>query len=456
MFGALLFHFFFTCVKVKSPLEGGSFPRFFEKATFLAAAAFCVYSILVFWGPLTHPGNIPGRLIMDIGYAFPYKCVWIESLKKLYPAFWMPYSSLGQPFLAMASPGAYSPFNFLYFFEPPAYAFTLSYCLHFFLGAFGTYLFIRTLGCQWLGACLGGFSFAFSGFFMGHLYAGHSSIVNAASWIPSILYGLRVFAARRQASGLIFGSAAMGCCILEGMPQINMYAMMLAGFFMGWSLVSEKLGWKRFLAGVVFFLALSISAGLCQLAPTYQFSRLSERWAWGTSDLMKEYFSLANFRLLVQPFFTGGPGTFAGTWGYHEIILYVGLVPLFLALTGLMSLFRKRPMVLWLGAVILLSTMLAMADATPFTHCVYTVFSRFLPGFSHNRSVNRISVLTTFALACLAGMAVDEWSRFWKAKAIPGFIKLLPAYLIPAALLAGTLQDLYRFDMRAYGTIFRG
>ncbi len=428
----------------KTGLDAG-YGRIFEINSIYACGLFALFTALFLWPFLTHRDWIPGN--GDMEFIWPYRYVWIESLKRGYPMLWNPYSSLGQPFLANCNPQVFAPFNFLFFFLPTSYGFTWSYFFHFLIAAFGTYLFIRGLGTGWTAACLGGLAFAFSGFFMGHfLFGGHNS-VNGAAWLPLVLYGLKRFLDLRQFSALLLSSAAFGCLSLDAMPQYVFYTLMITGFFLVWTWISGGINWKGLLKTEVLFIAMSFSLGLCQLAPTFQMAQLSNRWSWNMKEIMRDCFVPENFRFLISPFSMGIPEhDYHGTGGYAEVIIYIGVIPIILAFFGFWGLL-KRPMVRWFGLVAVLSMLLAMADSTPFTHYVYMFFSKILPGLSHNREVSRIMVLTAFALACLAGLALDAWTRYWRQKpGLPGLSRAFLVFWVPAFLLLGTAVDLYRFD----------
>jgi hypothetical protein len=419
---------------------------FFEKDTLYASILFALFILAMLWSPLTHPGSTPGGF--DMTGEVPFRWLWIESLKNFKPVFWDPYSSLGQPFLAMASPGAYAPFNFLFFLiQPISYAFTWIYVIHFFMAALFTYLFIRGLGCGWKSACMGALAFTFSGFFMGHYFWGHPNMVWAAQWMPMYLYGLQRYVNRRAFSGLFLAAVAMGLSILEGMPQINMYEMIIGGLWLGWAWLGRKINWKELLGAEAILIFLSFSIGLCQMAPSYQFAHLSVRWTWHLPDILTDVFLPQYFHFFINPFFQGGPGhgDYQGTWGYQEVVAYIGLAPLFLAVAGFFRLMFKRPLVWWFALVALWGTVLAMADSTKVTFYIFLFFYKFLPGFCHNRSVSRILLLTEFALSCLAAMGLEAWMDYWRRKFPPGWARKLLTQWIPLAVLVLTAVDLGHF-----------
>ena len=62
---------------------------------------------------------------------------------------------------------------------------------------------------------------------------------------------------------------------------------------------------------------------------------------------------------------------------------------------------------------------------------------------------SRIMILATLALASLAGLGLEAWTAYWRRKNLsnPGW-RLFLVQIIPLALLAATVLDLYRFDLK--------
>ncbi len=423
-----------------TPFQIGSF------ASLLVLALFALMSALFLWSFLTHPTWVPGS--GDMAFVWVYRHAWIEGLKRGYPMLWNPYSTFGQPLLANCNPQDYAPFNFLFFILSTSYAFTWSYFFHFVIAAWGAYLFIRSLGSGALGACLGGLAFGFSGFFMAHfVWGGHNSI-DGATWLPLVLYGLKRFVDSRRFSALLVAAGAFGLGALDGTPQYALYTLMAAGFFLLWAGVWGQLDWKGFAGASIAFLGMGLSLGLCQLAPTFQLSRISERLLWTRENIMRDAFVPSNLHFLINPFFAGTPDNYHGVGGYAEVCIYLGIIPFCLALAALATLW-KRPWVLWLGLTVLLSFCLAMADTTLLTHYVYNLFAGIIPGLSQNRQPSRILVVTALALASLAGLALDAWVGFWRGKpSLPHPARRTLALGIPLLLIGATAVDLCRFDSK--------
>jgi hypothetical protein len=94
--------------------------------------------------------------------------------------------------------------------------------------------------------------------------------------------------------------------------------------------------------------------------------------------------------------------------GGHELIIYLGLIPLILAPFGLTGQNRWT----WFYAALLLFTILfALGPATP----VHNLFYQFAPGFRWIRTPARIFFVGSLAISVLVGFAVErlitvEWS----------------------------------------------
>ncbi len=424
-----------------------------DSASFLAAVLYLLFITAILWEPLCHPREVWG--LQDMGFVYPFRHFWVESLKSGDPALWEPFASLGQPLPETMYLSVFSPFSLLYFFLPLSWAMTWVSFAHLFLAAFGTYLFIRTLGGGVWGSFLGGMAFAFSSFFLAHAYAGGINMVWAASWFPLVLFFLKRYCEDSKISRLAIAGILMGLQILEGHPQMTFYSFMMIGFFLLIFWFRKIISfWKLILGGVsVSFLSALLSP--CLWIPSWQFIRLSNRWGWTYKDIMTDFTNLGNFRYFIDPFFRGSPQDrtyeVTGHWGYHEMATYMGLIPILLAVCGLF-LVRRKLMIGWFWLLTVLFTLLAMADSTPLTHRVFQFFYDYFPGFSHNRSVARIMLLSLFCLSCAAGLSLNELVDLWNHR-LKVFslgkrrLVLALAATLQVLLLADTAGDLWQYDI---------
>jgi hypothetical protein len=199
------------------------------------------------------------------------------------------------------------------------------------------------------------------------------------------------------------------------------------------------------LISIVISLLLGFGLAAIQLAPTWELKERSQRaevggrhdpgyghippwylvqvvtpWMWYAPDVDADL-ALQTPRRLTYPAATNKV----------EAHLYFGLLPLFMALGGLVLRWRTRmgipqPFVIWLTL-----GLVAMVYATGWLLPV----TRHLPGFSFFMGPGRYGIITTLAVALLAGLTLDDWLRSVRSKSVRA--------LIIVAVLGVTLYDLW-------------
>jgi len=117
--------------------------KWVRSTDFLAGLALFFASLLFFYD------LFKGRYLLterDLGpYFIPPRFFWVESIKHFDFPLWNPYQFSGHPFFANPQHALLYPFNGLFFLLPFDVAFNGIIILHFFLGGFFTYLFVRDL-----------------------------------------------------------------------------------------------------------------------------------------------------------------------------------------------------------------------------------------------------------------------------------------------------------------------
>jgi hypothetical protein len=180
------------------------------------------------------------------------------------------------------------------------------------------------------------------------------------------------------------------------------------GFYLLGSWLFRCVSFKTFLFSglglAVAFLALAALA----LLPQSEYAMLTNRWGWHYGDIMDNWVapdSLPTFLLPLRgsPFDSTG---FKTVKSYHETCNYIGYFPLLLFFSGFF-LFRKIPKVLWFSLTVLFFTLMAMGIANPISKAIFDFFYHFVPGFNHHRTIGRIMVISTFFMACSAGLIMD-------------------------------------------------
>jgi hypothetical protein len=154
---------------------------------FLAGLTFFFVSLFFFYD------LFKGRYLLterDLGpYFIPPRFFWVESIKHFDFPLWNPYQFSGHPFFANPQHAILYPFNGLFFLLPFDVAFNAIMVLHFFLGGFFTYLFLKELKVNSTGALISGLIFMLSGY----LLSVHSllTILLSSVWLPLIMMFFR-------------------------------------------------------------------------------------------------------------------------------------------------------------------------------------------------------------------------------------------------------------------------
>ena len=108
-------------------------------------------------------------------------------------------------------------------------------------------------------------------------------------------------------------------------------------------------------------------------------------------------------------------GDYWGYANYWEDAIYIGLLPLLLAIGALLGSLRRkqgaeqmgRHLTWFLGGLIVLSLLLALGKNTP----VFPWLYRHIPTFAMFQAPARWLIWSEFALALLAGMGVERWRQ---------------------------------------------
>ena len=370
--------------------------------------------------------------------------------------FWNPYLFSGSPFVTNIQASMFYPLGFLYDLVPPSIAYGYSTMIHCALGFCFMVLFMRSLTVNRAGSFFGAVVFAFNGYFMGHLYAGHLSFMQTYLWIPLVFLFLHRFTLSKRFTASVAAGLILGFQILGGFPQITFYTLIASTLFMLYGIASR---WSRqsgsemvkVASGLVVCLFLGFCLSAVQVLPTLEYSRLSTR-AGGISYAMATYESLNPKELLafLVPDLYGNPvdQTYWRSrefWHFWESCGYVGILPLFL-------LFVKgdRPEKKWEGGFFLFLAALAVFLALGKYNPLYPFIYR-MPGFNSFRIPAQIIFLYVFSVAVLSGIGLGSiadggWS-FRRGYA-------LFAWLTGGVLLLAVLS-LHLFPFHFYSFLFK-
>lgn len=327
-------------------------------------------------------------------------------LFRMQPGLWTPLLFAGFP--AAADPQSQS-------FYPLARFLALSGAWNayvvsaYVLAACFTYGYVFTLTRSVVAALGAGLVYSMSGFFMAHL--GHTTMVHTAAWMPLLLWALERMRRTGSPAWVLLASVAIGACAVAGHPQMFCYTLMTGAAYavvVAWSAVRGTRWYYR-----TSLMALAVGLGLAavQLLPAAELVALSQRATMDFAGFVSFALPWRESIQLLFPYLFGSVAQSAyhvpyfGTWGLTETTGYCGILPLGLALIGVMAHRAEAVPRFWV-AVAILSLLLALGAATPLARVAYLI-----PGYNRFRCPARHFVHTSLAVAVLAGLGIAALQR---------------------------------------------
>ncbi len=363
---------------------------------------------------------------------------------------WNPDVGMGAPLLANYQLGFFYPPNWLYllfglFFGARGIGWIafVEIAFHVFWAGLGMLYLTKALGLNRFSQIISAIAFSFSGYLIARAW--FLSINASIAWLPWIMffsYQIICRAKRRElgrpfvnwkdsAFWLLVGS--LSCQLLSGHAQTTFFTLTLLLF---WSLfwinsdsmhvilklppgfvtetAQKNIKPFRIESLVIIAVALMIAVGIAaiQLLPTAEYLFNSPRSTQVDYELAMTY-SMWPWRLLgiFAPSFFGNPayGNFWGYGNFWEDAIYIGMLPIILALAVLIRRPKSahKPFVVFGGVFILVSIILALGKNTP----VYPFLYKYIPGFDMFQAPSRWSILGIFFLAIIAGIGSQLWVR---------------------------------------------
>ena len=392
-----------------------------ELAPLLVLAA-C--TLLLFWDDLFRNAIFSER-DTELFY-LPLVRWFLTELRAGHLPLWIPLIFGGYPLFADGEMGMLYPLNVvLGLLAGPDHFIAVSRAVHLFLGGASMLALLRVLGVGRIGALVGGLVFGFGSFLVAQIQ--HENVVRSAIWLPLVLMcvelALRSTGWRRQqwlvAGGLALAMAALGVHIqpvfmtLICLPLFVLYRVIVGPVAGRWWERVLLLAWAP---ALVAGIGLGIAAA--QWLPLYELGRMSYRGPGLGYDLAVTWpLRWQNLATVVLPYLFKLPdGRWVTLWQQWESFLYVGIVPLGLALVGVML--GRRRIVPFFLLLALFGLLVGLADQSP-VNIHRLLWS--LPGFSSLRAPGRYAYLIVFAVAALAAFGLDalarQRKRSWQAVA---------------------------------------
>lgn len=358
---------------------------------------------------------------------------------------WDPYRQAGVPMLAEPQIGVLYPLRAI-FLSPlsPSLELALFILLHFSLAALFTYILARSLRLSQAAATLAGLVFGFGGFLMAQ--TSNLNIMSGAVWLPLALFAVIRATERRSWLAALLAGLPIALQTYTAHSQIIFYTLVsLSGYglyrictdFLTGDIQQRRNLRYAFHTGLL--VTVTIASGLllaaAQLLPTSELLQFTLRSQDRGLALLTENSlpPLMWLNLILPSAFGNNVIGFKGGDPFQEVFIYVGLIPLFLALAGLTG--RRQPYRLFFVLLLFGAVLLALGRHTP----LYAYVIQYLPGFDIFRIPARWLMGVNLALAVLAAFGLDSLSQSVLSR------RLLGGFWLAALLLALGLSLIWVF-----------
>ena len=332
---------------------------------------------------------------------------------------WNPWLGLGAPLLANYQSGLLYPPNWLLLATDVAWGQTLLVLLHLIWAGIGMALLARSLGMGTFAQAISGIAYAMSGYLVAR--AGFLSINATAAWLPWILYAAEGLVrsagtSSTASSGLLRSigwratawlGLVLGLQWLAGHAQIAWYTLILLVVWVIFRARSSSVPIRNAVLTLAVAGALGFAIAAAQLIPTLEYASISNR----AGDLDPEFaltYSFWPWRApgLFAPDLFGNPGT-ADYWGYGnfwEDAIYVGVLPLLLALGALATKGIGRIKWFLLG-IATIAFLFGLGSNTP----IFRFLFQYVPTFSAFQAPTRWNLWLVASFSLLAGFGAEHW-----------------------------------------------
>ncbi len=350
-------------------------------------AGFLFFLSFVFFLPSLLTGQIP--FFMDtVACFYPIRFHAANLLHSGQLPFWNRTMFCGVPLLANPQWGLLYPLNWPFFFHPGPFWFTVSYPLHFAIGACGIYLLVRKLGGNRAGGWAGALCFLLTTTTFSRIAFGAHHL--ALAWVP---WGwLAIFFlddARYWRKAILALALIILMQLMAGAPQVAFYALLSNVFFL-FILPSESVvahSALRRAAGYFVAAIIGLLLAAPQILPTLDFIRICQR-AEGLSieRITQGALSLGDWRHAIF-----GSATLPED---PETTAFLGAAWAGLALSALLL----RPRLLWpMAAMLVFFVVYAHPWPAAFLY-------HYTPLYASFHDPKRVLTIASIAFAVLAGV----------------------------------------------------
>lgn len=393
----------------------GFYSAFSNLSTKRQFALVFIFILIAFWQITSFQYTLKWDAI-DL--TLPWRYFTSDALRNGILPWWNPFQRLG--FVHGSMPETWYPIALLLDMIRPydAISLNLEYLIHIFIASTGFFHLARAFGIQHQSALWGALCFPLSGFFVGN--AQHMGWIVAGAWMPHVFaYYVRFLRTSRWLFGL-YATISFFLLATGGyVPFVVVTTFILFGLSIRHVYV------KKF--SVDSFIRLAKWATLCFLLCCLVLicylelqSHITRSEAVDASDTLLGTLRLKHLISFILPYMTvkGGYAYWQGDQSMMN--LYIGLLPLIVAVLSLKNIRSHFYSYLWLGAGISIS--LTLAAELPFR-----MWLNLIPPFDQFRFPSLFRYFTILSLLLLATSYIEKWTK--------DVVKYLPTISLVLAIL---------------------
>lgn len=313
--------------------------------------------------------------------------------------FWDPHQFSGSPYWSNGSGAPLFPLHLLFAALPLRVGLVLLPWLRLVIGGCGAWLLGRELGLGREAALLSALAYPLSGMIVSFLLF---PMGNCHALVPWVLLAVeRLASGRGSWPGLMLVG---GLQLLGGHPETAVFTALLAGLYLVVRGTLRPLAaWLGFLGGWIGALALAA----IQLLPLFYTVRESGKWLHAEAGAPPSLATVGTLLLrLILPDALGNParGTWWGPYNFAGTALYVGAIPLVLALVGLGAACRAPRDRRWIALAVMTLFALAGAYHLPGARQLLLALPVVGRGIHHYLKFG-----VELGLALFAGLGLEQW-----------------------------------------------
>lgn len=320
---------------------------------------------------------------------------------------WNPYSQFGTPFVGNPQSSTLYPPNWIFWVGNTQRTISWVIVAHHLWAAAGIYFLCRRFDLDKLAAA-GGFACSVAAPFLAAQSAeGHFNQICVVAWIPWAFLAYENFRAGKTGSCLLM-ALVIAMSFLAGHAQEVYYLVLVLSGFVVVDMLQRLRGnvegtRSSLLSGWILVGCLVLGFVAADLLQIFIYTQNAVRS--GGIDLAQGGIGMrwSNLAQLFYPWALGGPDDYSPEGMFFwESICYFGVLPLLLALLGIIRNGHRYPVPRY--AVLLVLTLLfALGSAGP----LFPVLHRVVPGLSFFRVPSRALFFSSFVVAFLAAFGVD-------------------------------------------------